>query len=169
MRVFYEDWQMECCGTPFAVGDEVAWRLVAYDAEDIREGWGYGAGARVERHGGGPDEETTERVKTTGRVHAIELVRQEFLVHTDPRLRAQLDRALEPGGEPPGLAVLPSPYRMEPVPGAHSLQAVGTCPKWFDKEAPGRDPEPHRIRRAVGVLVTLDVPGGTPSQPCDPR
>ncbi|MGW2643723.1 DUF6578 domain-containing protein [Streptomyces sp. NPDC001393] len=55
MRVFYENWQMECCGTPFAVGDEVAWRLVAHDAEDIREGWGYGAEAWVERHGSGPD------------------------------------------------------------------------------------------------------------------
>ncbi|KUL53457.1 DUF6578 domain-containing protein [Streptomyces sp. NRRL S-1521] len=26
-KVLYEDWQMECCGTPFAVGDEVAWPL----------------------------------------------------------------------------------------------------------------------------------------------
>ncbi|MEV6049471.1 DUF6578 domain-containing protein [Streptomyces sp. NPDC052107] len=43
MRVFYEDWQMECCGTPFAVGDEVSWKLVAYGAEAVREGHGYGA------------------------------------------------------------------------------------------------------------------------------
>ncbi|MFH8565245.1 DUF6578 domain-containing protein [Streptomyces sp. NPDC017988] len=26
-KVMYEDWQMECCGEPFAVGDEVAWPL----------------------------------------------------------------------------------------------------------------------------------------------
>jgi hypothetical protein len=153
MRVFYEDWQMECCGTPFAVGDEVAWPLVAYDAGDIRQGWGYGAGARVERHGGGPDEETAVRLRATGRVHAIELVRQEFVVHH------------------------------EAVPGAHTLEAVGTCPKWFEKEEPGSGPGPRRIRRAVGVLVTLDVPDvtwnvpdvtskvpdGTPPQPGDHR
>ncbi|GGY40323.1 DUF6578 domain-containing protein [Streptomyces djakartensis] len=23
--VIYEDWRMECCGTPFGVGDEVSW------------------------------------------------------------------------------------------------------------------------------------------------
>lgn len=27
-RVFYEDWQMECCRTPFTVGDEVRWPVV---------------------------------------------------------------------------------------------------------------------------------------------
>ncbi|MER6733827.1 DUF6578 domain-containing protein [Streptomyces puniciscabiei] len=167
MRVFYEDWQMECCGTPFAVGDEVAWRLVAYDAEDIRQGWAYGAGARVERHGGGPDEEATVRVRATGRVHAIELVRQEFVVHTDPRLRDQADRAREPGEQSPGLVLLPSPYRTEAVPGAHTLEAVRTCPKWFEREEAGRGPGPHRVRRAVGVLVTLDVPDGTPPQSGD--
>ncbi|WP_369693106.1 DUF6578 domain-containing protein, partial [Streptomyces luteocolor] len=25
-NVMYDDWQMECCGEPFGVGDEVAWR-----------------------------------------------------------------------------------------------------------------------------------------------
>jgi hypothetical protein len=24
-RVFYDDWQFECCGEPFAIGDEVTW------------------------------------------------------------------------------------------------------------------------------------------------
>ncbi|WP_344013265.1 DUF6578 domain-containing protein [Streptomyces thermospinosisporus] len=31
-HVIYEDWQMECCGEPFAVGDEVAWPLLLKDA-----------------------------------------------------------------------------------------------------------------------------------------
>ncbi|MBT2399539.1 DUF6578 domain-containing protein [Streptomyces sp. ISL-100] len=26
-RMKYDDWQMECCGEPFSVGDEVRWRL----------------------------------------------------------------------------------------------------------------------------------------------
>ncbi|MEV6291020.1 DUF6578 domain-containing protein [Streptomyces sp. NPDC051896] len=125
MRVFYEDWQMECCGTPFAVGDEVSWKLVAYDAEAVREGRGYGAEAWVENHGG-PDE------ATVGRVWAIDLVHQEYLAHTDQR-----------------------------------AEAVGTCPKWFESQEPGRDPGAHRIRRTRGALVTLDVPDGTPPQPGD--
>jgi hypothetical protein len=29
--VYYEGWQMECCGTPFAVGDEVDWPVEAPD------------------------------------------------------------------------------------------------------------------------------------------
>ncbi|MEV6111696.1 DUF6578 domain-containing protein [Streptomyces sp. NPDC052109] len=155
MRVFYEDWQMECCGTPFRVGDEVSWTLVAYDAEDVPQERGYGAEAWVENHGG-PDE------ATAGRVHAIELVRQEYLVHTDPRALERVGRALEPAAEPPRLVVLPSPYRREPVAGAHTLEAVGTCPKWFGKEEPGRDRGPHRIRRTTGALVTLEVPDGNP-------
>jgi hypothetical protein len=162
MRVFYEDWQMECCGTPFAVGDEVAWRAVAYDAEGIREEPRYGAEAWVENHGG-PDEETT------GRVSAIDLVRQEYLVRTDPHLRARHDRAMQPDGKPPGLVILPSPYSMEAVPEAYTLEPVDACPKWFGGEEPGRGPGPHRVRRAVGVLVTLDVPDATPPQPGDRR
>ena len=51
MRVFYGDWQMECCGTPFHVGDEVGWRLVTVDERDP-QGEYYGAGAWVENHGG---------------------------------------------------------------------------------------------------------------------
>ncbi|MFF4689035.1 DUF6578 domain-containing protein [Streptomyces sp. NPDC001307] len=161
MRVFYEDWQMECCGTPFAVGDEVSWKLVAYDAEAVREGRGYGAEAWVENHGG-PDE------ATVGRVRAIDLVHQAYLAHTDRRARARVDRALEPS-ESRGVIFLPSPYSTEPVPGAYTVEAVGTCPKWFESQEPGRDPGPHRIRRTRGALVTLDVPDGTPPQPGDHR
>jgi hypothetical protein len=165
MRVFYEDWQMECCGRRFAVGDAVSWRLVAYGGEGIREESAYGAEAWVENHGG-PDEETE------GRVGAIDLVRQEYLVRTDPHLRERHERAREPDRGSPGLVVLPSPYRMEAVPGAYTLEPVDACPKWFGGEEPGRGHGPQRVRRAVGVLVTLevpDVPDATPPQPGDRR
>ncbi|MEB8342728.1 DUF6578 domain-containing protein [Streptomyces endophyticus] len=33
-NVWYEDWQMECCGTPFSVGDEVEWPLVLRGGAD---------------------------------------------------------------------------------------------------------------------------------------
>lgn len=39
-RVFYADWQMECCGTPFSVGDEVTWPLLLDEGgESLGGGW----------------------------------------------------------------------------------------------------------------------------------
>lgn len=32
-RVFIEGWQQECCGAPFAVGDDVSWTLAFLDDE----------------------------------------------------------------------------------------------------------------------------------------
>ncbi|MFF5470365.1 DUF6578 domain-containing protein [Streptomyces achromogenes] len=154
MRVFYEDWQMECCGRPFAVGDEVAWPLVAAEPGERRERY-YGAEAWVENHG--------DRTRpATGRVRAIELVRQEYLVHADQRARERIDRALDPDAGSEGPVVLPSPYRWEAVPGAYTLEAADRCPKWFEFDEPGRDPGPHRMHRTVGALVTLEPTGDRP-------
>ena len=30
-KVFYESWQMECCGKPFKIGDPVEWYVVSAD------------------------------------------------------------------------------------------------------------------------------------------
>ncbi|MEV7685273.1 DUF6578 domain-containing protein [Streptomyces bungoensis] len=77
MKVFYEDWQMECCGRRFGVGQEVHWRTVRYDGDGVGPVEDrYGAEAWVENHGG-------PRHPTTGRVRAIELVSQEYTVHPD--------------------------------------------------------------------------------------
>ncbi len=27
LKVWVDDWQMQCCGAPFSVGDEVSWTL----------------------------------------------------------------------------------------------------------------------------------------------
>ncbi|MFF7973922.1 DUF6578 domain-containing protein [Streptomyces sp. NPDC007905] len=160
MRVFYEHWQMECCGSPFGVGEEVAWKLVAYDREDRRRNAGHGAEAWVENHGG-PDRETV------GRVRAIDLVHQEFLAHHDPRAT----EAAELADLAPGTVVFRSTGRkLEPVPGPPTLEPVDSCPRWFDafeqEEQPPRR-VPFRVRRAVGVLVALEVPDATPSEPGD--
>ncbi|MFI5974768.1 DUF6578 domain-containing protein [Streptomyces sp. NPDC051452] len=158
IRVFYEDWQMGCCGTPFAVGDEVGWRLVAVAPDTHRDEY-HGAEAWVENHGG-PDQ------ATTGRVHAIDLVRQEYVAYTDQRALERIDRARARAGTEPGEPILlPSPYRMEQVPGAWTPQSVDSCPKWFETEEPGRTPGPHRIHHTKGALVTLDVTGTSPILP----
>ena len=151
MRVFYEDWQMECCGRPFSVGQEVGWRLVAVEGEEAGNGHWQGAEAWVENHGG-------PKRKTVGRVRSIDLVHQEYTAHHDPRAA----EPVEPADVEPGTLVFRSTGRgLEPVPGARTLEPVDSCPKWFDgfeeEEQPPRK-VPYRVRRAVGALVTLEVP-----------
>ncbi|MEU8029850.1 DUF6578 domain-containing protein [Streptomyces sp. NPDC049099] len=159
MRVFYEDWQMECCGRPFGVGQEVGWRLVAVDGSQARDDRWYGADAWVENHGG-------PKHRTVGRVCAIDLVHQEYTARHDPG-------AAEPAGPAPGTVVVRAAGRaLEPVPGARTLEPVDKCPKWFPGFEEDKRPArrvPYRVRRAVGVLVTLEVPDGTPPKPGDRR
>lgn len=33
--VLYDDWQMQCCGTPFKVGDTVRWLVLKMDSDNI--------------------------------------------------------------------------------------------------------------------------------------
>ncbi|WP_244201916.1 DUF6578 domain-containing protein [Streptomyces diastatochromogenes] len=151
MRVFYEDWQMECCGKPFSVGQEVGWRLVAVDGKETGNGHWQGAEAWVENHGG-------PKHKTVGQVRAIDVVHQEYAAHHDPRA----DEPAVLADLKPGTVVIRGTGRaLEPVPGARTLEPVDSCPKWFgdfeEEEQPPRK-VPYRVRRAVGALVTLEVP-----------
>ncbi|WP_153534695.1 DUF6578 domain-containing protein [Streptomyces sp. RB17] len=155
MRVFYENWQMECCGTPFAVGDEVSWPLVAYDAEGVREGHGYGARAWVENHGG-PDR------PAVGRVHAVDLVHEEYSFSLP-------DPAPEPVEPRDGVVFRSTGRGLEPVPGTLTLEPSDSCPKWFEEVDRGTVDGLGRVRRTRGALVTLDVPDATPPQPGDHR
>ncbi|MET8446389.1 DUF6578 domain-containing protein [Streptomyces sp. NPDC005209] len=142
MRVFYEFWQMECCGTPFAVGDRVGWPLVIVGRDDIDSGdWAeelrtHGALSRVEKHGGPAHE-------TVGRVRSIDLVHQDHA-----------ERA-------------PGAHTLEPVPGTRALTPVDACPKWFRQEEPRTEAGLRRARRTTGVLVTLDVADAAPPEPRD--
>ncbi|MFI2435699.1 DUF6578 domain-containing protein [Streptomyces sp. NPDC018693] len=107
-QVFYADWQMECCGTPFSVGDEVSWPLRVAAADDVLGGgWPDPGLLMVERHG-------DKWPETTGRVRAIHLVVQGY-AETAPGSRT-----------------------WEPVPGMRSLRPVETCPKWFKGDEPGK-------------------------------
>ncbi|MET9085815.1 DUF6578 domain-containing protein [Streptomyces sp. NPDC004237] len=147
LKVFYEDWQMECCGTPFGVGDEVNWKLVAYGARTLRESAGYGAEAWVENHGG-PD------LPTTGRVQALSLVHEEF--------RFAAPEAPEDPGKGAGGLVLRSTGRgLEAVPGTLTTVPADRCPKWFGETDLGTTAGRRRVRRTCGALITLDTPDTT--------
>src|SRR3954470_20066291 len=105
-HVLYEGWQMECCGEPFSVSDEVTWRVMPVEPGDMRRwGWDgkeYDGLLRVEHHGG-------RWPATTGRVRAIHLVHQEY-AETAPGSRS-----------------------FAPVPGKRSLEPADSCPKWFER------------------------------------
>ncbi|MFF4544080.1 DUF6578 domain-containing protein [Streptomyces sp. NPDC001406] len=138
-RVFYESWQMECCGTPFSVGEEVSWPLAPMDPEDIRA-WSregehdrYDGTVRFEGHGG-------RLPATRGRVLDIRLVRQEYAERS------------------------PGAHTLEPVSDTRLLTPVDACPKWFEHEEPRTKSGLRRARLATGVLVTLDVPGAPPPE-----
>jgi hypothetical protein len=141
-RVFYESWQMECCGTPFSVGEEVNWPLAPMDPEDVRtwipeEGHDrYDGTVRFDAHGDGWP-------TTRGRVLDIRLVRQVYAERS------------------------PGAHTLEPVPDTRSLTPVDTCPKWFEHEEPRTTSGLRRAHLTTGALVTLDAPDASPPEPRD--
>ncbi|NUP17412.1 MAG: hypothetical protein HOZ81_15165 [Streptomyces sp.] len=127
-HVFYESWQMECCGTPFRVGDEVSWPLQLRDADDVCGG-------------GWPDRLTESAGRSQGRpgLHTAEFHGDPELPGTRGRVRAIQVVA------PVWAEMAPGALTRVPVPGERSLRSVRECPKWFaDADA--------------GALVTLEVP-----------
>ncbi|MFJ4712497.1 DUF6578 domain-containing protein [Streptomyces sp. NPDC088785] len=72
--IWVDDWQMQCCGEPFAPGDVVAWHLLEVDPEDYADVLGGDRAAaidfREEHHGHetGPTP-TRLRVLTVTEVH----------------------------------------------------------------------------------------------------
>ncbi|MFD5727085.1 MULTISPECIES: DUF6578 domain-containing protein [unclassified Streptomyces] len=56
LTIWVDDWQMQCCGDPFAPGDVVSWALMEVDAEDyadlVGEERAEGIDFREEHHGG---------------------------------------------------------------------------------------------------------------------
>ncbi|GCD38180.1 hypothetical protein OEIGOIKO_05991 [Streptomyces chrestomyceticus JCM 4735] len=153
VRVFHRGWEMECCGTPFSVGDEVAWPLVfesvpeadvAVWADCLDE---RGLLRTVTLHGGAADKRSGAS-RIAGRVRSIQVVVVGY-------------------------------RGAEPVPGERWLRSVERCPKWFadpveadgdgggagtgtgtdlgaGKRGGGRERRGYR-RVESGVLVELDV------------
>ncbi|MCT9144771.1 DUF6578 domain-containing protein [Streptomyces violarus] len=172
-HVFYADWQMECCGTPFSVGDEVSWPLLLLDADDMYGGgWHdqltkvagpveYVGGVRVVREetgltvalGGGPDAEDEPGPEPRGRTRSVGLLSVERHGATWPQVAGRV-RAVQVLSQ--GYAEsAPGSRSWEPVPGERSLRPVEQCPKWFADDAA----EQGRRRMESAVVVTLEVPG----------
>ncbi|WP_067244941.1 DUF6578 domain-containing protein [Streptomyces sp. DSM 15324] len=169
---------MECCGEPFAVGDEVSWPLLLRPCgEVLGEGWDEhltevsgpvedvrddesGAGAvRVVREGpttAVPVGDACDELSPGDPVRVVGLL----VVNGHgggPRVTGRV-RAVRVVTEvyeenPPGSRT------WEPVPGERGLRPVDRCPKWFDDGTPD---ERGRRPAESGVLATLEIPDPDP-------
>ncbi|MEU7579136.1 DUF6578 domain-containing protein [Streptomyces sp. NPDC041068] len=155
-NVMYQDWQMECCGEPFGVGDEVAWQLLVDEAVCGDAAWtgelAEISGA-VESAGGGPVVRTGGvTVPWTGggrswppRAVLTGLLSVERHGGKWPRTVGRVRTVhVVSQGFADGL----------PVAGERWLRGVPACPKWFEWGEP--DGRGYR-RDETGVLVSLEV------------
>ena len=175
-QVFYEGWQMECCGTPFTVGEEVSWQLLFTDADGVLGGGWYEELSKIvgpveEDLPGDADgsvrvlrDESGLTVALSGEsgadVGAGDWIRLVGLLAVEthggqwPETRGRVRAVRVVTQEYAETA--PGSRSWEPVrgDGARRLRSVEECPKWF-----GGGTSDSRGRRAVeaGVLVTLDV------------
>ncbi|MGW1952051.1 DUF6578 domain-containing protein [Streptomyces sp. NPDC001920] len=171
-HVYYADWQMECCGTPFSLGDEVSWPLLLSDADDVLGGGWHdqlteiagpvrdlpgdlgavrvvadGSGLTVALHGHPVDvlaEEELGDVRPGDQYRSTGLLTVE--THGDPELPETRGwvRAIQILGRQ-FAETPPGSGTREPVPAQRSLRSARACPKWFPDAA-------------AGVIVALDVP-----------
>lgn len=177
-HVMYEDWQMECCGEPFAVGDEVSWPLVLEDAGDVHGGGWHDQLTKI----CGPVEDVrdgADRVRVvredSGLVVALRGEQGDGLRRGD-RIRVVGVLSVERhGSQWPEVAgrvravqvltqgfaeTAPGSRTLEPVPGERSLRSVPRCPKRFaDREITPAPDGRERRRVESAAVVTLEVPG----------
>lgn len=171
-HVFYAYWQMECCGTPFSLGDEVSWPLLLSDVDEVLGGGRHNLLTEIV----GPVADVPGKAGATRVVHAetgltvalhedpVGLVPGEDLGEVRPGDRIRLVGLLtvesHSGADLPdtrgwvraiqvvrqGFAeTVPGSGTREPVAAERSLRSVRECPKWF-------------AEADAGVLVTLEVP-----------
>ncbi|MGI5425393.1 DUF6578 domain-containing protein [Streptomyces sp. CA-179760] len=168
-HVFYADWQMECCGTPFSVGDEVSWPLLLDPPDAYGGDWHdqltevagpveHVGGVRVVREeagftvalGGDPDAEDRQGPERGGWIRSAGLLSVERHGASWPQVAGRV-RAVQVLTQ--GYAeTAPGSRSWEPVSGERSLRPVERCPKWF---ADGAAEQGHRWRES-GVVVTLE-------------
>ena len=72
--VLYETWQMQCCGEPFRIGDEIEW-LVIESPEDLRVPEGVTVDYYYDAH-----DDNWERISViTGTVTGIDVLYEKFV------------------------------------------------------------------------------------------
>ncbi|MDQ1020081.1 DUF6578 domain-containing protein [Streptomyces afghaniensis] len=177
-HVFYADWQMECCGTPFSVGEVVSWPLMLVEPDSVLGGGWHDqltevagpvedvGGVRVVREETGltaalaadPDSEEDRRPKPGDRIRSVGLLSVERHGAVWPQVEGRV-RAVQVVTQAYAESA-PGSRSWEPARGERGLRAVDRCPKWFtetegERGADGRG----RRSREPGVVVTLDVPG----------
>lgn len=163
-RVFYAGWQMECCGTPFSVGDEVSWQLLLVPGDEpasLLTGpavhvAGATDGIRVVQEGGltvALSEDPEPGPADPGPVRRSGLLSVETHGAVWPEVTGRV-RSLH--------IVVQDLARgtdgtWEPVPGTRTLRETDRCPKWFRGRefAAGTG---RRRRDELGVLAGLEVP-----------
>ncbi|MDG4772993.1 DUF6578 domain-containing protein [Solwaraspora sp. WMMD792] len=105
--VWLDSWQMQCCGEPFALGDEVAWTLHDPNVEWLSEVLGADLAGRVdaaEEHHGGVAASVSV---TVGTVASIQTAHCRYAPHADG----------------------PDNY-LYPVPGSGAVSAVSSADGW---------------------------------------
>lgn len=106
LDVWVDQWQYDCCGDPFAVGDTVSWTLRPSDVDWLSAVLGYHRPDPLpvseERHGSLPD----HTPETTGVVRALAAVYCRF--------------ALRPGSD------ADDPHALQPVRGTEWVQPLAS-------------------------------------------
>ncbi|MYX34948.1 MULTISPECIES: DUF6578 domain-containing protein [unclassified Streptomyces] len=82
LTIWIDDWQIQCCGQNFALGDVVSWNLLEVDPEDYADVLGSERAAAIdfceEHHGQEGEQEPTElQVLTIAEVHCRYEVRPD--------------------------------------------------------------------------------------------
>ncbi|MFB8243719.1 DUF6578 domain-containing protein [Streptomyces sp. NPDC055952] len=172
-HVIHEDWQQECCGTPFALGDEVSCPLLLQDPEAV---YGGGWHDQLTRVAGSTEEEGGVRLlrEESGLVVALGAGRgggryrrsgSRGRIESVGLLVAERHGAVWPEvtGRVRAIQVLTQAYEecppgsrtWQPVAGRRRLRPVDRCPRWFAGETGAG---PGRRWCESGVVVTLEVP-----------
>ncbi|MFF1375622.1 DUF6578 domain-containing protein [Streptomyces sp. NPDC058308] len=157
-NVMYQDWQMECCGKPFRVGDEVAWQLLVDEAGQGRE-WRSELTeieGPVESAGGGPVVRLAGvTVPWTGDGSWPPRVRLRGLLSVE----RHGGKWPETAGLVRGIQIVEQGYLSgERVAGERWLRPVEACPKWFKRAVSTETRKGAEYRRdETGALVSLEV------------
>ncbi|WP_028811289.1 DUF6578 domain-containing protein [Streptomyces flavidovirens] len=164
-RIMYESWQMECCGEPFSVGDEVRWPLALHEPDEVtaHASW-EDTYSELEPAGDGLVSGPGVTALYAGEPLSRPVVGLLAVETHGP----QPDDVPETVGTVRSIQVVTEGYAethagsrsYEPVAGERWLRMTGTCPKWFsDETLPDRGGRGYR-RVETGALVELETPGG---------